>query len=124
LNDAPLEALTSVGYFKYSKEIAELADKMRKEPTPAEKYLWDNILRSSQLGFKFTRQKPIHNFILDFYCSELLLGIEADGDIHDLQKEQDRLRTEYLESIGIKIIRFRNEEILKQKENVKNRIIE
>ena len=122
-NDAPVEALTSIGNFKYSKEISELAEQMRKAPTPAEKYLWDNILRSSQLGFKFTRQKPIHNFILDFYCSELLLGIEADGEIHYLQQEQDQMRTEYLDSLGIKILRFKNEQILKQTEKVKTEIL-
>ena len=87
------------GGLKYSQALIEQADKMRKEPTAAEKYLWDNLLRSSQLGVKFTRQKPIHNFILDFYCSELLLGIEADGDIHELQQEQDQLRTEYLATL-------------------------
>jgi len=122
--DVLADNLGKFGNFTYSQEIGEQAKLMRANPTKAEKHLWDNALRSSQLGFKFTRQKPIHQFILDFYCSELLLGIEADGEVHAGQKEQDQLRTEYLNSLNIEIIRFKNEEILTDLENIKKRIIE
>ena len=97
---------------------------MRENPTEAEKALWDSCLRSSLTEYKFTRQKPIDNFILDFYCSELLLGIEADGEIHEKQKEQDFQRDSKLESLGIKVIRFSNHSILKEIEKVKNDIQE
>jgi very-short-patch-repair endonuclease len=122
--DAPIESFSLSGNFKYSPEIAKIADLMRKNPTAAEKHLWNNLLRSSQLGFKFVRQKPIHHFILDFYCSNLLVGIEADGDIHDLQVEKDQTRTEYLNNLGIAIIRFKNEEILFETQKVKEAIMD
>lgn len=124
LNRVPIEALSFRGIFKYSLEIGQIAGKLRKNPTLAEKYLWEKVLKHSNTGYKFTRQKPIHHFILDFYCSKLLLGIEADGEIHNLQQEQDQNRSDYLASMGIKIIRFKNEEILNEIEVVRNRILE
>ena len=63
-------------------------------------------------GYKFLRQKPIDCYILDFYCSKLLLGIEVDGDSHINKEEADRKRTARLNEIGIKIVRYRNEEVL------------
>jgi alanyl-tRNA synthetase len=118
------ECLHESGVFKYNTKLLEQAKQMRENPTEAEKALWDSCLRSSLTEYKFTRQKPIDNFILDFYCSELLLGIEADGEIHEKQKEQDFQRDSKLESLGIKVIRFSNHSILKEIEKVKNDIQE
>ncbi len=122
INNVPNEALTFLGTFKYNREIAQIAKDLRKNQTIAEKYLWNNILRSSKTGYKFIRQKTIDKFILDFYCSELLIGIEVDGEIHNLQQEQDQIRSEYLEELGIKIIRFKNEEVLNEIKNTKNKL--
>jgi len=83
---------------------------LRHEETKAEKILWE-ALRNKKLGVKFRRQHPIDKFILDFYAPEIKLGIELDGFSHKENTEYDKLRTEYLKSKGIKIIRFWNSEI-------------
>jgi very-short-patch-repair endonuclease len=70
-------------------------------------------------GFKFLRQKPINRFVLDFYCSELNLAIEIDGSSHDKKYCYDQARDKFLELIGIKTIRFTNDEILHHIDNVK-----
>lgn len=93
-------------------QILKFTRSLRKEATEAEKILWESI-RNSQLGFKIRRQHPIRQRILDFYCHESHLGIELDGDIHE-QAEQalyDQERTEALADLGIRIIRFKNEEV-------------
>ncbi len=75
--------------------------------------LWYNILRNRELlNYKFLRQKPILNYILDFYCSKLLLGIEIDGKSHNEQTNYDKQRSENLNKIGIKIIRYSNYDVM------------
>jgi very-short-patch-repair endonuclease len=90
---------------------------LRHEETKAEKMLWKE-LRNKKLGVKFRRQHPLDKFILDFYAPEIKLGIELDGSSHKDNKEYDKLRTEYFESLGIKIIRFWNLEIENNLEEV------
>lgn len=97
----------------------QFARDMRKAPTPAEKFLWKR-LRFDQLGVRFRRQHPVGIRILDFYCHEARLGVEVDGPIHDQpeQEQDDRCRTESLEEIGIRILRFTNDEIFRDVEKV------
>jgi very-short-patch-repair endonuclease len=85
---------------------------LRKEETKAEKILWRE-LRNSNISVKFRRQHPVDMFILDFYAPSIMLAIELDGSIHKEKdsKEYDIERTKYLESKGIKIVRFWNGEI-------------
>ena len=92
--------------------------------TPAEKKLWDYLKGKSLSGFKFRRQHPIKKFIVDFYCHELKLVIELDGSIHDQpdQAEHDLGRKFELEEFGLKVIRFRNEEVFDLTEEVLDRI--
>jgi len=78
--------------------------------TPAEKILW-NELRGNKLGVHFRRQQVIAGFIVDFYCHKIGLVIEVDGDIHNLQKEEDARREKVLKELGLRIIRFRNDEV-------------
>jgi very-short-patch-repair endonuclease len=93
-------------------KIKPLARQMRREPTPAENILWQR-LRNRQLGgYRFRQQQPIDRFIVDFYCSDAHLVVEVDGSIHQYTHEEDALRTEYLESLGLKVIRFTNDEIM------------
>src|SRR5215212_5746205 len=80
--------------------------------TPAEKLLWQE-LRANKLGVHFRRQQVIAGFIIDFYCHKIDLVIEVDGDIHLLQQEEDARREKALSELGLKIVRFRNDEILK-----------
>ena len=88
------------------------AREMRHPQTPAEMTLW-HALRNRQIGFKFRRQHPVDRFIIDFYCAEARLLIEVDGDSHlePDQEEYDKARTEYLEELGYKVIRFTNNDV-------------
>ena len=97
---------------RFHPEILKRAREMRRPLTPAEATLWQH-LRNRNLEHKFRRQHPIDRFIIDFYCAELKLCVEVDGDTHtDMeQRGYDAARTEYLESIGCKVIRFTNEDV-------------
>ena len=80
--------------------------------TAAENKLWHYYLRNHH--YRFLRQKPIGNYILDFYCSKLKLAIELDGETHIEKSDiiKDKKRTKFLESYGIKVLRFWNYEVL------------
>ena len=113
-------------FIPYNNELKTIARKNRKNPTPAENLLWRNVLSNKQFDMlKFTRQKPIENFIADFYCSELLLVIEVDGDTHANQEAYDELRSEILsEKYNIEVIRYSNDEVLNNIEGVYTDLIE
>lgn len=106
--------------------ITEVARGLRRKQTPAEKIFWDQVRNRGFLNKKFSRQFPIpvfidgkkRFFIADFYCFELQLVIEIDGLIHEKQKEYDQTRTQILNSLGMKIIRFSNQEVLANLDNV------
>jgi very-short-patch-repair endonuclease len=104
------------------EKIKPLARQMRSDPTPAENYLWQRLRREQVMGYKFRRQHPIERFIVDFYCPQAWLVIEVDGDIHEMQQEADALRQAYLESLGLRVLRFRNEEVLRHIDAVIERI--
>ena len=93
------------------------AIELRKELTPAERKLWSKI-RNDQLGVNFRRQHAVGNYIPDFVCIEKKLIIELDGSQHLEQQEYDEERTSYLESLGYKVIRFWNNEVMKDIDNV------
>ena len=87
---------------------------LRKNQTLAEKRFWNIVRKRKILGFRFLRQKPILSYIVDFYCAKLKLVIEIDGDIHNESKEADMIRTNDLETLGIKVIRFTNHQVTNQ----------
>jgi very-short-patch-repair endonuclease len=95
-----------------TKEKLQRARELRRDMTPTEKLLWQE-LRANKLGVHFRRQQVIAGFIVDFYCHKAALVVEVDGDIHDLQKEDDAKRDKALSEMGLKIVRFRNEDALK-----------
>ena len=97
------------GFTKYLDDLVPLAKQNRHKPTLAEKAFWYKI---KNLKPQFLRQKPISRFILDFYCSKLLLDIEIDGDYHQKRKVYDDGREEILYAMGIKTIRFNNDQVL------------
>ena len=92
---------------------------LRKHATPAEKIFWEAVRNRRFMNKKFNRQFPIYFdllgketfFIADFYCHEERLVIEIDGGYHKRQKDYDLLRTDIINSLGIKVIRFNNTEI-------------
>ena len=106
---------------RVSKEKLQRAKELRREMTPAEKILW-NELRSNKLGVHFRRQQVIVGFIVDFYCHQAGLVIEVDGDIHDLQQAEDKRREKALSETGLRIVRFRNDEVEKDLTAVITRI--
>jgi cyclase len=89
--------------------------------TEAEELLWRR-LNKNQLKVRFKPQHPIDVFVADFYCHELKLIIEVDGEIHNDQKEKDESRSIDLQNHGIKIIRFTNDEVYHEIEKVVNKI--
>jgi very-short-patch-repair endonuclease len=91
--------------------------------TPAEKTLWQE-LRANKLGVHFRRQQVIAEFTVDFYCHKAALVIEVDGDIHDLQQEEDASREKVLREMGLRVIRFRNDEVVKSLSAVVGKIRE
>ena len=93
------------------------AIQLRKEQTPAERKLWSRI-RNDQLGVTFRRQHAVGNYIPDFCCPKAKLILELDGSQHLEQEEYDLERTKYLESLGYKVIRFWNNDVMNNIDNV------
>lgn len=106
-----------------TKAKLERAKELRREMTPAEKLLWQQI-RANKLGVRFRRQQVIQGFIVDFYCHQAGLVVEVDGDIHDLQKEEDERREKVLTEIGLRIVRFGNDEVVRSLSAVVGKIRE
>ena len=100
------------------EKLKPLARQKRCEPTPAEALLWQKLRHKQVLGFKFRRQHVIDRFIVDFYCGEAGLVVEVDGEIHDYTPQEDAIRQEFLESLGLRVVRFRNEEVFGDMEGV------
>ncbi len=103
----------------YNPKLKKIARELRRNATASEKTLW-MVLGKKQLGYEFHRQVPIDNFIVDFYCHELMLAIEADGESHKLPgaAKNDLNRQERLEGLGIRFLHFKDEEILGNTEKV------
>jgi very-short-patch-repair endonuclease len=97
---------------------------LRQTVTLTERKLWSPLRRLR--SFKFRRQHRIEQSIVDFYCARVRLAVELDGEIHftDEASERDDRRTAFLRSLGIRIIRFRNEEVLENLQGVVDRIEE
>ena len=104
------------------EKLKPLAIQKRKEPTEAENALWEKLRDRQINNAKFRRQHSIDRFIVDFYCSEAHLIIEVDGSIHEYTQDEDKLRQEFLESLGHQVIRFSNEEVLNSIDKVLEKI--
>ena len=102
----------------YNPKLNERARQLRKNLTPAEKKIWYGYFRT--FDHRVLKQRPIDNYIVDFYCSEYRLVVEIDGESHFAPdgKEYDDVRDRTLEQYGLKIIRFRNEDILENFQDV------
>jgi very-short-patch-repair endonuclease len=91
----------------YNPRLKTLARLLRSNSTLSEVLLWQNI-KGKSYGYEFHRQVPIDEFIVDFYCHELKLAIEIDGNTHDYNFDNDEKRQEKMESLGNTFIRFRD----------------
>lgn len=100
------------------KKLKPLARQMRHEPTPAENVLWQRLRNRKVVNTKFRRQHAIGRFIVDFYAAAANLVIEVDGPIHDYTQKEDTIRQEWLESQGLRVIRFTNDQVLQDIEAV------
>jgi very-short-patch-repair endonuclease len=100
------------------------AKALRQNMTPAEVKLWDRLKNNQLGGFRFKAQHPVYKFIVDFYSHKARLVVEVDGEIHKNSVEYDQNRTTELEKYELKIIRFTNQEIETNIEDVVKRIRE
>ena len=107
-------------FIPYDKNLVSRARELRKSETEAEKKFWNVILKNKKLEkFKFTRQKPIGDFIVDFYCAKLKLAIEIDGGVHNFQDRRDIERDNILKNkFDLKIVRYKNEDVFSNSEKV------
>ncbi|MBD2500462.1 endonuclease domain-containing protein [Anabaena azotica] len=104
----------------YNPLLKEKAKQLRQNMTPGEITLWKYLKDKQMCGYDFDRQRPIDQFIVDFYCKELMLAIEVDGYCHDSQEAQERdmERQARLEALGVRFLRFREEDVCREVEGV------
>ena len=97
----------------YNRNLKTLALKLRKNMTLSEVLLWNEIKQKKMRGYDFDRQRPIDNFIVDFYCKDLMLAIEIDGSSHDTEEayKKDIERQTRLETFGVRFLRFDDREV-------------
>jgi len=105
-------------YYGATASTFEKARQLRSKMTPQETQLWEKLKGKQICNVRFRRQHPICNYIVDFYCHAAKLVIELDGKIHLARKEGDRERTKEINDLGLLVIRFRNEEVKKDIDNV------
>lgn len=110
----------------YNPLLKERARELRSKMTEAEVILWQHLRMRQVKGMKFLRQRPILNYIVDFYAPEARLVIEVDGGHHfeDETMEYDKTRDADLKGLGLKVLRFNNLEVLQNIEGVAERIEE
>ena len=108
----------------YNRNLKELSRQLRENMTDAERLLWAKIRRKQLKGYQFYRQKPIGDYIVDFYCPRAKLVVEVDGSQHftDEITEYDRIRDEYLSNLGLMVLRFTNIDVMAHIEGVVERI--
>lgn len=102
----------------YNPKLVPLAKKLRKNSTLAEILLWQQLKGKQLQGYDFDRQKPIGNYIVDFYCKELLLAIEIDGCSHTAKGRYDLQRQQEIEKMGVTMFRFDDVDVKKDMELV------
>jgi very-short-patch-repair endonuclease len=104
----------------YNPRLVTLAKALRKNMTLSEVLLWEVLKNRQMMGYDFDRQKPIDEFIVDFYCKDLMLAIEIDGDSHDSEEAfvKDMKRQKRLEALGVRFLRFDDLEVKKDMNNV------
>ncbi len=110
----------------YNKNLKQLSRQLRQSMTDAERHLWTKIRMKQLKGYQFYRQKPIGDYIVDFFCPRAKLVIEVDGSQHssDEMTEYDRIRDEHMRGLGLRVLRFTNIEVLANIEGIIESIIE
>ncbi len=105
---------------KYNPKLKELARQLRNNSTKSEIRLWQKLKRNQMHGYDFHRQKPIDEYIVDFFCNKLKLAIECDGFSHEILEvwEKDVKKTNRPNTLGIQVLRFSDYQIINGMDNV------
>jgi len=108
----------------YNKNLKQYARQLRENMTDAERRLWAKIRMKQLRGCQFYRQKPIGDYIVDFYCPRAKLVVEIDGSQHLVGEtiQYDKIRDDYLNSLGLRVLRFTNADVLKNIKGVVERV--
>ncbi len=98
----------------YNKNLKQYSRQLRENMTDAERKLWAKIRRKQIKEYQFYRQKPIGDYIVDFYCPKAKLVVEIDGSQHLVGEtiQYDKIRDDYLSSLGLRVLRFTNTDVL------------
>lgn len=108
----------------YNPKLKEFARELRSSSiSKAEKFIWKAALSRRQLGVSFKRQRPILNYIVDFFCTELNLIIEIDGNSHCFKAKEDRIRQDNLEKLGYTVVRYNEGVVLNQFDEVYEELV-
>ncbi len=104
----------------YNPKLKELARKLRNQSTKSEIILWHYLKSKQMRGYDFHRQKPLDNYIVDFFCNAMMLAIELDGYSHQLEEvyEKDMAKEKRMKELGISILRFQDDEVYFTIDNV------
>jgi len=104
----------------YKPKLKVLARNLRNDSTKSEIYLWKHLKGKQMMGYDFHRQKPLDNYIVDFFCHELMLAVELDGYTHQMEEvmEKDEKKEKRLNELGVNVLRFQDEEVYNDVENV------
>ena len=104
----------------YNSNLKHLARQLRKNMTDSENMLWSHLRGRQLLDVQFYRQKPIGEYIVDFYAPMVKLVVEVDGSQHlgEMDAAKDRLRDEFMSGLGLKVLRFNSKEVLEEAEAV------
>ncbi|QBQ56625.1 endonuclease domain-containing protein [Nitrosococcus wardiae] len=103
---------------RISSLVKQRVRELRREPSEAERQLWQHLRRRQLGGYRFRRQHPLGHYVVDFVCLEAQLVIEVDGGQHSEQQDYDQWRTEWLTQRGFRVLRFWNHEVLSSTEAV------
>jgi len=108
----------------YNKNLKQLSRQLRNNMTDAERQLWAKIRTKQLKGYQFYRQKPIGDYIVDLFCPKAKIVIEIDGSHHLVGETiyYDRIRDDYLTSLGLRVLRFTNTEVMRNIEGVIEKI--
>ena len=102
----------------YNPVLKQRARELRKQGVLSEALLWNQLKGRKMRGYQFMRQKPIGEYIVDFYCSRLQLVIEIDGESHKDRFDYDMGRQQFLESLGLKVLRFNDIDVKRDMDNI------
>ena len=97
----------------YNPLLKEISTEFRNNPTKSEAILWQQLKGKQIMGYDFHRQKPLLNYVVDFYCNELMLAIEIDGNVHSCEYAmmKDEIRQDAIEQFGVRFLRFKTFEV-------------